>query len=103
MTPGISYANVNSVSIKTQIKKLEHYDVADRTQFERHGAIFLTGLIVLGMLELAHDANRFRARAEAFITPTFTSHPIDPAEKNETVRMPIKFDDGLRAPATTGE
>ena len=102
MTFSIGYANVNNVSIKTQIKKLEQYEVNHRSGFERAGALALIALIVFSTTELSRDANKLRSRVESFAQTNFIAHPVDPAEKNETVRMPIKFDDGLRASETTG-
>lgn len=88
------------MSIKTQIKKLEQYEVQHRSAFERGGAIFLTLATLFSMTELGqHDATKRVARSDVLANSSIV---FNPAEKNETVRMPIKFDDGLRAPATSG-
>ena len=88
------------MSIKTQIKKLEQYEVQHRSAFERTGAILLTLATLFSVTELGqHDNNKRIARSDVMVN---NSVIFNPAEKNETVRMPIKFDDGLRAPETTG-
>lgn len=91
------------MSIKKQIKKLEHYEVVHRTAFVRGSALALTALTVFSMTELGHEASKLRARVDTFAQTNFITNPADPAEKNEMVRSPIKFDDGLRAVATSGE
>lgn len=95
---------IKTQTLKKQIKKLEHYDVHERTLFERFGSIALTGLLFLSIVETSHEtAKRFMVREViAPITHVSASPEPVPAEKSETVRMPIKFDDGLRATATTG-
>lgn len=91
------------VKIKTEIKKLDHYDVHDRSRFERFGAIVLTAATVLSMVVETHDLARKVAKSDIVANPEIvTTRPPEPAEKNEMVRSPIKFDDGLRAAATTG-
>jgi hypothetical protein len=90
------------MKIKTQIKKLDHYDVHDRSHFERIGALVLTAATVLSIVAEGHDATKRLARADVIANPSFVASNHEPAEKNEMVRMPIKFDDGLRAAATTG-
>lgn len=88
------------MSIKTQIKKLEQYEVQHRSAFERIGAFILTIATVFSMTELGHteDKRNFNRAREAVVAQAIV---FNPAEKNETVRMPVKFDDGLRATATT--
>jgi hypothetical protein len=91
------------VKINTQIKKLDHYDVHDRSRWEKLGAIVLTGLTVMSMVVESHDIARRVAKADMIANPeVVTTRPPEPPEKNEMVRSPIKFDDGLRAAATTG-
>jgi hypothetical protein len=89
------------VTIKTQIKKLNHYDIEPRSAFERIGALVLTGITILSMVEASHDATKQMARRDIVVGNNYLATPA-PAEKNEMVRMPIKFDDGLRAVVTTG-
>ncbi len=86
------------MSIKTQIKKLEHYQVHPRSNFSRVGALVLTLATVLSLVSESHDVNK-QLRRDITVNSNFIASP---AEKNETVRMPIKFDDGLRATASTG-
>jgi len=91
-----------SVKINKQIKKLEHYDVHERSHFVRFGALVLTAATVLSIVVENHDATKRLAKTDIVANPSFVASNHEPAEKNEMVRMPIKFDDGLRAPATTG-
>jgi hypothetical protein len=94
------------MSISRQIKKLEHYEIKHRSGLERIATLMLTALTIFSVAGLGHDDERRRAAKEAVnpIMATFSSaEKVEPAEKNETVRMPIKFDDGLRAPATAGQ
>lgn len=88
------------MSINSQIKKLEHYQVNHRSGIERFCTLVLTAATIFSITGLGHDEQRQRAAREAI---TATMPTFSPAEKNETVRMPIKFDDGLRSIATTGE
>jgi predicted glycoside hydrolase/deacetylase ChbG (UPF0249 family) len=90
------------MSIKKQIKKLEHYDVHQRSHFEKIGAVVLTAATVLSIVIENHDATKRMAKTDVIANPNFVSVNAEPAEKNEMVRSPIKFDDGLRAAATTG-
>ncbi len=90
------------VTLKQEIQKLNHYDVHDRSKFERIGALVLTAATVLSIVAEGHDASRRLAKADVVVNPSFVASHHEPAEKNEMVRMPIKFDDGLRAAATTG-
>lgn len=92
------------MTIKTQIKKLDHYDVHERHIMTRLGALVLTGAAVLSMVAEGHDSTKV-ARRDVVVNSNFIASPVapaEPAEKNEMVRMPIKFDDGLRTVATTG-
>jgi predicted glycoside hydrolase/deacetylase ChbG (UPF0249 family) len=90
------------MSIKKQIKKLEHYDVHQRSHFEKIGAVVLTAATVLSIVIENHDATKRMAKTDVIANPNCVSVNAEPAEKNEMVRSPIKFDDGLRAAATTG-
>lgn len=91
------------MSIKTQIKKelkaLERYEVQHRSGFERTSTLVLTLATLFSLTGLGHDDQRAARRAA--IVPTVPI--LSSTEKNETVRMPIKFDDGLRAIANTGQ
>jgi len=103
------YANVYVVTIQKQIKnelkRLERYELSHRSAFARTGAMVLTLATLFSLTGLGHEDPRQRAVNREIIAqfvPVF--NPIEKnAEKNETVRMPIKFDDGLRATSTTGE
>ena len=91
------------MNIQKQIKKeliaIERYELRHRSGIERAGALILTLATLFSLTGLGHDDIKQRANRDAVaqIVPVF-----NPAEKNETVRMPIKFDDGLRATANTG-
>lgn len=87
------------MSIKKQIKKLEHYQVVERSFISRFGAVALTALTLFGVADLGHEHGQ-QVRREITLVPHYS---LASAAENETVRMPIKFDDGLRAPATAGE
>ncbi|HET6924468.1 MAG TPA: hypothetical protein VFH39_01390 [Candidatus Saccharimonadales bacterium] len=84
------------------LRKLEQLEVQHRTGLERAGALALTALIAFSMADFGHGDDRRnlnRVTKEAVVNQSVV---FSPAEKNETVRMPVKFDDGLRATATTG-
>ena len=88
------------MSIKTEIKKLEQYELKHRSSFERFGALVLAVATIFSMLELGHDHTTQLAKRDV----VFQSRTaLNSAAENETVRMPVKFDDGLRAVATTGQ
>jgi hypothetical protein len=93
------------VGIKTQIKKelikLERYEVKQRSKFERGSVLLLVLATLFSVTELgAHSPQKQVARHDVVAQP---SQVLNPAEKNETVRMPVKFDQGLRAVTTTGQ
>lgn len=90
------------MSIKKQIKKLNHYDVHERSHYEKIGAVVLTAATVLSMVVENHEAAKRVAKADVVVNPNFVAMRNETPEKSEMVRMPIKFDDGLRAAATTG-
>lgn len=90
------------MKLSKQIKKLEHYDVHPRGYAEKIGAVVLTAATVLSIVVENHDATKRMAKTDVMANPNFVSVNAEPAEKNEMVRSPIKFDDGLRAAATTG-
>jgi hypothetical protein len=92
------------MSISAQIRKLEQYELKHRSGIERTATIVLTMIALFSMSELGHVGNRedkrnLAARGHDVIAQR--SVVFNPAEKNETVRMPVKFDDGLRATATS--
>lgn len=92
------------MSINSEIKKLEHYQVAHRSALLRIGTSVLAAAVVFSLTGLGHDEQRQRSLKEAVASSMTTFIPTEKTtERNETVRMPIKFDDGLRALATTGE
>jgi len=66
----------------------------------RAGAIALAMVTLFGMTEMGRRA---QLRIEA-VTPhdssAVFSHTLE--KENETTRMPVRFDDGLRAPTISG-
>lgn len=93
------------MSIKTQIKKeirkFERYELEHRSSLERFGALTLALVTLFSLTELgAHSAQKQLARRDIITQPNLV---LNPAEKNETVRMPVKMDDGIRAVASTGQ
>jgi hypothetical protein len=92
------------MSISSEIRKLEHYQVIHRSAFTRIATSVLAAAVVFSLTGLGHDGERQRSLKEAVASSVATFMPTEKTtERNETVRMPIKFDDGLRALATTGE
>jgi hypothetical protein len=89
------------MTLKKQIKKLDHYDVHERSTTHKLGAIVLAAATVLSIVVEHHDTTKRMAKSDIVVNPGFVAKSEIP-EKNEMVRMPIKFDDGLRAAATTG-
>lgn len=88
------------MNIQKEIVKIKTYEDQHRSAFERVGALVLTMATMFSMTELGHTddkRNIIRSR-DAIVAQSVV---FNPAEKNETVRMPVKFDDGLRATATT--
>ena len=85
------------MSIKTQIKRLEQYEVNHRSSFERAGAILLTLATLFSLTELGHDKTGQLAKKDVVTTPSYIS-----AAENEMERIPIKFDDGLIAQSNSG-
>lgn len=88
------------MSIKTQIKKLEHYQLHPRSTAARLGALILTAATLFNLLELNHDPNARQAKRDVLGQAPYS---LNSARENETMRMPVKLDDGLRAIATTGQ
>lgn len=90
------------MSIKTQIKKelraVERYELKHRSAQERLCTLLLTAVTLFSITGLEHEAQKMLQRTVLAPIPAF-----NPAEKNETVRMPIKFDDGLRSVTHTGQ
>ena len=89
-------------NIKTQIKNelvaIEHYELSHRSAVARLGALVLICATLFHLSGVDHATMpHSRAELSARLAPK-----VSYAEKNETGRMPIKFDDGLRAVATTG-
>jgi len=87
------------VSIKTEIKKLEHYQVRHRSTLSRAGVLILVAATVFEITGLGRDHHDLTKR-EAIVGARYN---LNSGAENETVRMPIKFDDGLRAVATAGQ
>ncbi|MBC7581342.1 hypothetical protein H7097_00550 [Aeromicrobium sp.] len=90
------------MNINTQIKKLDHYDVHERSLTHKVGAIVLAVATVFSIAVETNHATKGMAKSEVIVNSNYLAVRPEPAEKNEMVRMPIKFDDGLRAAATTG-
>jgi len=89
------------MSISSQIRKLEQYEVKHRSGIERLATLVLVVATIFSTTELGHgdDKRNINLRNRDVIAQR--SIVFNPAEKNETVRMPVKFDDGLRATATS--
>jgi hypothetical protein len=71
-----------------------------RSKAVRAGAIALALVTLFGMTEMGRRA---QLRAEAIIPHDMAavfSHTLE--KENETTRMPVRFDDGLRAPTIGG-
>lgn len=90
------------VKLSKQIKKLEHYDVHDRTHAVKIGAVVLAVATVMSVVAEHHDAHKRIAKGDVMANSEISILKSEVPEKNEMVRMPIKFDDGLRAATTTG-
>jgi len=88
------------VSIKTQIKKLEHYQLHPRSNAARFTALLIAIATLLNIFELNHDQAARRARNDVVGQAPYA---LNSARENETMRLPVKLDDGLRSIATTGE
>jgi len=87
------------VSIKTQIKRLEHYEVTHRSSFERLGALILTVATLFSMTELGSDDRQRMVKTETVLQPITV---LNSAAESEMERIPIKFDDGLTAQSNSG-
>lgn len=86
------------MSIKTQLKKLEQYEVTHRSAFDRLGAVVLTAATLFGMTELGQSGNDSWKR-EIIARPAYA---LNSAAENEMERLPVKFDDGLTAQSNSG-
>lgn len=86
--------------IKTQIKKLEQYELNHRSAFARTGALVLTAATLFSLLDPGHTGIGRQAKRDV-IAPT--PYVLNSARENETMRLPVKLDDGLRSVATTGQ
>jgi hypothetical protein len=62
-------------------------------------SIFLAVATIVGMLQLGRQEVTRRS-AVVSVASSFASRAIE--KENETERMPIRFDDGLRAPTVGG-
>jgi len=87
------------VSIKTQIKRLEHYEVTHRSSFERFGALVLVAATLFSLTELGNNERQRLTKAEAVLQPAAV---LNSGAENEMERVPIKFDDGLMAQSHGG-
>jgi hypothetical protein len=67
-----------------------------RSNAVRAGAVALAMITLFGMTELGrHGANRTESTGARNAAQIF-QHAME--KENETTRMPVRFDDGLRAP-----
>lgn len=92
------------MNIQKQIVKFEQYEVQHRSAFTRSLALFLAAATVLSSIEMLHGDEKRRSHEtnkEAIVAQAAQFDQSEKTERNETVRMPVKFDDGLRATATT--
>jgi hypothetical protein len=87
------------VSIKKQIKKLEHYEVTHRSGLERLGALVLVAATIFSLTELGNNERQRLTRTEAVLQPTAV---LNSGAESEMERVPIKFDDGLIAQSHSG-
>lgn len=82
-------------------KHIDEYGAEHRSGLVRAGALFLATVVAISTIEFGHGnddrRNLNRSAREAVVARTVV---FDPAEKNETVREPVKLDDGVRATAT---
>lgn len=90
------------MNIQKQIKKLEHYDVHERSLAVKVGAVVLSLATLASIGVEHHEVIKRIAHSDAIVQSNYIAARVEPPEKNEMARMPIKFDDGLRAAATTG-
>lgn len=76
------------------------YETNSRSNLVRMGAIALAVITLFGMTELGrHSATRTESTAARNMAQIF-QHAME--KENETTRMPVRFDDGLRAPTIGG-
>jgi len=87
--------------LKKELRLLERYEVKHRSGIERASTLMLIVLTLFSLSGIAHDEHSRLVKRAAIIVPT--PPVLSSAEKNETVRMPIKFDDGLRAVSHVGQ
>lgn len=87
------------MSIKTQIKRLEHYEVTHRSGFERVCALILVAATLFSLTELGNNERQRLTKAEAVLQPAAV---LNSGAENEMERVPIKFDDGLMAQSHSG-
>jgi len=90
--------------LKAEIRKIEQLELKHRSGLERLATTVLTGAVLFSLTGLGHNEERQRTLREVVTSTVPTFQPVEKTtERNETVRMEVKFDDGLRALATTGE
>ena len=71
-----------------------------RSHPARLGAIVLAAITMFGMTELGrHQLVRLESTA-AHNVASILSHTLE--KENETTRMPVRFEDGLRSPTIGG-
>ena len=71
-----------------------------RSRAVRAGAIALAMVTLFGMTEMGRRAQLRVETLAARDTAAIFSHTLE--KENETTRMPVRFDEGLRAPTISG-
>jgi hypothetical protein len=82
------------------MQKHHETNISSRSNAVRAGAIALAMITLFGMTELGrHGSNRIETTPVRNVAQIF-QHAME--KENETTRMPVRFDDGLRAPTIGG-
>ena len=93
---------ITKTNIKSQLKKelvaIEHYEVRHRSMQARMGALLLVGATLFHLSGVDHGQVQL---SQSEISAKLIAK-LNYTDKNETVRHPVMFDDGLRVIATTG-
>ena len=82
------------------MQKSYETNITPRSNAVRAGAIALALITLFGMTELGrHGTGRVETTPARNVAQIF-QHAME--KENETTRMPVRFDDGLRAPTIGG-
>lgn len=82
------------------MQKSYETNITPRSNAVRVGAVALAMITLFGMTELGrHGSSRIEATGARNMAQIF-QHAME--KENETTRMPVRFDDGLRAPTIGG-